>query len=362
MINLHANIQHAASALPAPRSDYTNQMPLIPLPDVGPHAEDVKTIRYPASANLMIDSLDRYPFQFGSLQQPTVPLQQPGNNFTLQSQEALIYGYFTRLAITQVYLKYNVPTVVDISDTAGVGNNIFTVIQTGSPSQQIRIPAGFYTAQTLAAAITTQFAAAPAPYDTYTCTWNATAAAFQFQSNNGQPFIFAASVFGAAALNPGTNPAVRCKYLLGITASNMQPTGTPATVQLCGPPRLYYTSFVDIVSQRLTKYQKVSDSESASGLTRQQAGVFPAIQNIVARVYLVPPNQRIASDVSGSPTPGSAPFDLVVDYNTPKHIRWSPNEAVYELDFQLYDQFGQKLYWSPKNPTEFCLTMHASES
>jgi hypothetical protein len=76
----------------------------------------------------------------------------------------------------------------------------------------------------------------------------------------------------------------------------------------------------------------------------------------------VPPNQRLASDISGNPSPGSSPCDIVVDYNTPKHIRWSNDETVYELDFRLFDQFGQPLYWTPQNATEFCLTMVASET
>ena len=368
MLPSRANVQLSATHFAAPGSQYTSQPPpsaFMPLPELHNKTEEATPIRPPASAHLMIDSLDRYPTQFAGFQQQSVALSQPGNNFKIESQEALIYGYFTRLGITQAYLKYNVPTVVDasanFSDTSGavIGNNRFSIQQVAGAVLTVNIPQGFYTPQTLADAVNVQLAASPAPYNTYTMAWNNATNSLRIASNNGQNFFVSPTIFNAAT-DPGTSVVLRCKYLLGISASNIGPANA-RQVQFFGPPRMYYTSFVDIVSQRLTKYQRVKDSESGSGINRRQTQTTPAIQNIVARVFLTPPNQR-TYDISGGLGPGSAPVDIVVDYNTPKHIRWSGEETVYELDFQLYDQFGQPLFWTPKFATEFCLTMVASET
>jgi hypothetical protein len=313
--------------------------------------------RPPASAHLMIDSLDRYSWQFGGLLQPSLSTSTPGNDFTISSQGALLYGYFTRIGITQVLLKYCVPTIV-----TGV-NDTFSISQTGTGgSATFTIPQGFYDGGSIAAKISTLLAASAAPYSSYTCVWNSVTQSLQFASNNGQTFGFQPPlIFGSS--NPGLNVRARTNYLLGVAPVNYVASigGTVGTTQLLAPARLYYTSFVDIVSERLTKYQRVKDSESGVGTNNAGIITVPAINNVVARVYLVAPNTRLVAGEDNA-TMGSAPIDICIDYNTPKHIRWSPNEAVYEMDFRLYDQFGVPLYWTPSNPTEFLLTMVASET
>lgn len=315
--------------------------------------------RPPASAHLMIDSLDRYGAQFGGIPGGAIGIGinnglPAGNDFTISAQGAMLNGYFTRLAITQVLLKYNVPTVV-----TGVNDTLRVSEVAAGASVTITIPQGFYTPTTIAAAITAQFAAAAAPYNTYTCVWNEASKSLKFASNDGQSFAFVTPA-PASNTNPGSNVLLRTYYLLGINSPIYQaPIGTPAAIQICGPPRLYYTSFVDIVSERLTKYQRVKDSESESARGRKNY-VVPGINNIVARVYLVAPNTRI--ETSADTAVGGSPIDICIDYNTPKHMKWSPGESIYQMDFRLFDQFGLPLYWTQANPTEFLLTCLASET
>ena len=86
--------------------------------------------------------------------------------------------------------------------------------------------------------------------------------------------------------------------------------------------------------------------------------------------YVTPVQSAVAPVVSGvglaDPTSdiyslGCQPFIMTADLNTPKTCRWSVDEAVYELDFQLYDQYGDLIYWDNIFPTEFQMTLLATE-
>lgn len=315
--------------------------------------------RPPASAHLMIDSLDRTRFNFSINNAQPASTSNPGNDFRITAQQPFLYGYFTRLAITQVYLKYRVPTILaDNSGTGVIGNNTFVISDlSSSTTLTVSLPQGYYDATSLAAAMQTAIQGLGVPFNTYTAVWNDVSKSIKVQSNNGGGFVFQPAIgSSAAALN-----RLKCHNVLGITYLN-GPTlggGSPSPIQILSPPRLTWTSFVDICSSRLTKFQRVKDGET--GTNQPSRGVTYNPQgNIIARVYLVAPNTRVVGDDTGGV--GSAPIDLVVDYNTPKHIRWSPEEAVYELDFQLFDQFGDPLPWAPNYGTEFNLTCVASET
>jgi hypothetical protein len=67
--------------------------------------------------------------------------------------------------------------------------------------------------------------------------------------------------------------------------------------------------------------------------------------------------------VATSPTSalGSEPFSLTADLTTPKVVRWNKDETVYNLDFKLYDQYGDLMYWTHENPTEFQMTLLCME-
>ena len=96
-----------------------------------------QTVRPPMTSELHLDSLDRYlPRQFKSYQDtvsPVAGLNMPAtdqilakvagpiwqpitssstNNCLIQTSRNLLYGYFSRVAITQFNINYNVPTVV----------------------------------------------------------------------------------------------------------------------------------------------------------------------------------------------------------------------------------------------------------
>lgn len=291
--------------------------------------------RPPASAHLLIDSLDRYDNNFAlAIRDPALP----GNNFILSKKVALLYGYFTRLGITQIQLQYRVPTIVE-----GVNDTFLMYDSDNQDYYEVVLQAGYYSATTLAAAIQAEvLALATTPFPGFTCAYNAIAGGF-LMACAGVNFSLAVAT-GAPYTDAEAKLWERTFVTIGGNANTLQTAAANAIAT--GVPQLLYTRWIDIVSDRLTKFQRVKDADTL--LTNKT--------NIVARVYLTAPNTRV------DPTASGGPFDLTWDPNTAKHIKWSANEAVHELDFRLFDEYGEPLYWSPSADTEFQITILASET
>jgi hypothetical protein len=336
------------------------------------------------SAILAISSLDRYttgiPNSLARKNSALINLYtglgQPGNNFQLSSNGAFIYGYMTRIAISQTQLDYRVPTVVpsnnvwpqfanDRTQPVVIGNDTFPIFVENNPigqqTQLVSIPYGFYTPTEMAAILTAQLRTKRG-LTTMTVTYtqsNPDAPAGLTGGGNG--FIFTQpeddglfSFYTGEELETlyNTNQVIsilKTYRLLGIEQNVNR--GHPATFfYLTQSPNFLYTPFIDIVSNNLTKFQKVKDSDtSVSGRTA-----------LIQRFYL--------SSV-GNPQPtsavyalGSQPFLVTADMNTRKIIRWNKDETVYNLDFELYDQYGDPLFWTPNYPTEFQMTLLCYEA
>ena len=299
--------------------------------------------RPPAYAHLLIDSKDRDP----NADKPPYPIiTTPANNFLIDRNQALLYGYLTRLAITQLQFNWRLPTVM-----TGI-NNVFIIAKVApAPAVGVvQLTQGYYNPTTLAAEIETQLQGV-AGFATYTCVYDANLGGFQFSSNNGDTFSFVPLDIVIVQYPLLAKAISRTYRLLGLSSGNIDVLSA-ATVQITGTPNMLYTDYVDICSRNLTKYQRVKDIDTAGTNTKSF---------IIARLYLCPTNQR--NLYSDTDAPGALPFDICVDYNTPKHIRWSPQEAVNQIDLQVYDEFGELLPWDVNNYNwDFQLTLVASET
>jgi len=286
-----------------------------------------QTIRQPAAASLLIDSMDRYKAGF----------PQDGNENTSSSNwrtnlpNYVMNGYFTRLAITQLQFFWNLPTII-------AGYNDYFIVDYGLDVYPITLTAGFYTPNTLAAEIQTRLLA-EIPGSGFTCTFSGGA----FLLTATDPFIIEPSFSGAVN-------DIRIVHTLQ-TLGFVNAGDAAATTFIGGVPTMLPTRFIDILSSYLTKFQDVKDSSTS------QAIIYNCI---IARVYPVPPNTRI--DIAPDGGPSENPFIITIDYNVPKQIMWSPNEALANFDIQLRDEFGDLIPWSPQYGCEYQLTMYASES
>ena len=305
------------------------------------------TQRPPAYAELLVDSLDRYNAGVGAVNNQT-----SSSDWQTRLNQIVLNGYFTRLAVTQIHLYWSLPTII------ANYNDLFrvTVLGPGAGQYLITVPQGYYTPTTLAAALQAALQAA-APAANFTCAFQGplpagvapltgTAAGFVFGVGAGTTFTFSTPPgFNITSANRFT----RFCQTIGLVIGRAQ-----ANYYLTSPPLMYATPFIDICSSTLTKYQRVKDTTTLNS---------PTVSNVIARVYPTAPNtNRYLTDVT---TPNESPFWICIDYNTPKHIKWDPNEPLSNFDLQLRDAFGDILPYDLTNSqygVEYQLTILATES
>lgn len=304
------------------------------------------------NAILAINSLDRYtiPIQGGPQLLSTALIQQynttgqPCNQFQIQSPGALIYGYISKIQVSQTQLLYNIPTVIP-------GRNDLLYIFSGTDQPFLttaifNIPFGFYNPQELAAILQIQIRASDigkpgGPATGFTVIYS-NVDGFVFSSNSTFTFYFPTLaeiqvVLGMAGYSTTAfQITLKCYRLLGLDIGNSQIGLTSPTVQMSNnTPNFLYTPYIDIISETLTKYQKIQDTDSS-----------PLKQSsIVSRIYMAGtgPPQLISGDTITTPI-GSRPFLIVQDLNYCKCIRWSRDEAVNSLDFTLRDVYGDLIF------------------
>jgi hypothetical protein len=198
-----------------------------------------------------------------------------------------------------------------------------------------------------------------------------TPTAFTVAFTNGQ-FVFSTNVagdtigvtpYGTGGAGPGTNQTLntlsyRTAKIFGFGAAAYI-TGAGGSGTITGfTPNMLYTDYVDICSSTLTKYKRVKDTNSTSA----------ARQDVVCRVYLT------ANDASTDPTTNSVVANtgtnppmmflpiINVSWATPNFNKWSVEEALSGIDFQLYDMYGNPLFWTSAYNTEFQATLTVSET
>lgn len=330
----------------------------------GKEEKDGKPIRSPAQAELVIDSLDRFHDQpggvytgqsYAKLVNAIFSTPLPSNNFTIRVGRNLLYGYFHRLAITQIQVQLRLPTVI-----TGYNDKFLLGKNNGATVSEITIPAGYYTPTTLAAALQTAIRAAPAGTAGYTVTYSTLNGGFAFATNTADTTNLWVANFPPSVNVPESTALIyyKCARLLGAgrlafgvqSETAVPPVFTPQTSFSTFCCNFFPTDYLDICSQTLTRYKRVKDANSTDA----------GLQNIVARVYLNPPDT--VQQYTANTSPNSAPSVLTVEYKTPDAHKWSAEEALQNIDFQVYDMYGDLMYWNTENNTEFQITLLASES
>lgn len=95
---------------------------------------------------------------------------------------------------------------------------------------------------------------------------------------------------------------------------------------------LLYTTYIDIVSDIITKNQDVRDSS-----TSVRTG-----QDLLARVYIAP--QAYTPINTNGSVIGSTPFHLHYQWQQPKVLGWNADEALPTFRIQLRDDKGQVMF------------------
>jgi len=354
------------------------------------HSEekDGKPQRDPARAELHIDSLDRYHVnspgiaatvasqQLAKLIGPTVTPQAlytasgpglTGTNFvvTAKNSRNLIYGYFERIALTQIQLFFRCPTIISGTDWEyGNGTIYLSYYQTSSGTTFTRafvLPTGNLSPAGLAALMQVLIRAWPTLTPTaFTVTF--TAGVFVFSTNVAGDTI-GVTPYGTGGAGPGTNATLntasyRTAKLFGFGAEAYVIGAGGAGTIYGRTPNMLYTDYVDVCSSTLTKYKRVKDTNSTDA----------ARQDVICRVYLTannastdPTTNSVVANTATNPPMIYMPI-INTSWATPNYNKWSVEEALSSIDFQLYDMYGNPLFWTSVYNTEFQATLTVSET
>jgi hypothetical protein len=182
---------------------------------------------------------------------------------------------------------------------------------------------------------------------------------FSFSTNVAGDTI-AATPYGFAALGLSeilNTIALRTAKIFGFGADAYVPGAGVAATIFGRTPNLLYTDYIDVCSSALSKYKRVKDTNSTDA----------ALQEVICRIYLTGNNTStdpLTNSVVANNTTNPITFfpKINTSWITPNFNKWSVEEALSTLDFQLYDMYGNPLYWTSIYNTEFQCTLTVSET
>ena len=351
----------------------------------GAPSEVATPIRYPAVALLCVDSADgeqTIPVRYDA---SGLPIQNAGfrydtntpANIQINKQTPMLFGYMTRVSLTEVNINWDIPNVLPINNTLTLA--LYDPSQVFIKNIRISIPAtygiGYYPAPRLISSVVANLNTATTSLG---ITWDGvvesiinTGAITTQQVSNNPRFVLESigGFFRILPCNVGyweTNIPGTGLYLppleddltnmMGftpfvVTRAEDALTNAPLPVVpyyafiYGGYASCQYTPYVDIVSKLLTKNQNVADNSSAKNNTGSK----------LARIYLnrddITTREITATyDASGilvstsDNAVGTSCFTLRREFKTPKVISWNTTENVDIIDIEVLDYKGRPIY------------------
>ena len=293
-------------------------------------------IRVPATANLMIDSADRIYDLSGTV--PVYTRYPTPFDFQIDRPQALLNGFFTRIATSEVALEWNIPNI-----SPQLSNNNLQ-FQVDASTFTATFPQGFYTVQEVLQALPVYMnnVAGGAAFSTVATT------------------VFEGSERALINLNQSTftiSPSKLADTLFTQT-DQLQNTSNKPYFQAIDLRPLRY---IDFVSEDLTYNQSLKDSSTAK---------YP--RDVLNRWYFDWDTPPILDGFGYPILMGYTPFYTRRLYNPPKQIKWEPNMPLGNNRFQLYDNNGQLMTYlntpgqvnsgNGVNKTNWLMTLQVSEN
>lgn len=280
--------------------------------------EKATPIRYPSTANLMIDSFDRNLVQY-----PTC------ENFLITKNQSIMNGFFTRIGTTEVVLEW-------FSGNIGGANGQFAYT-VNDVTTNFSL-AGFYTVASLIDDIVSNLNETTSSTG---LTWSASAVQGGGVSltATGAPDI----VFSLVAPILLTLTAETTEFSGTIPAGGSESFEIDASTADIRPVR-----YLDMVCTQLTNNQAVKDASTAQN-----------VRDVLCRWYFDYDNQNPTDEYGFPILMGYQPFCLRRLFNPAKQIQWQTNVPIGQLSFQLYDDSGNLATVSEQ--TNYLMTLQASE-
>jgi hypothetical protein len=315
-------------------------------------------IRNPSTANFLIDSEDRVGFNattvFGTVGSLTTTgssdfaITKPGQN--------LITGFFTRLAMTEIELTWNIFNVNSTNNSLGV--SVRTVAGGAITNYTVSITQGNYTVKDALDALVTAMSTATGQTFTVVNSVGTSlgAAGKKAIQITGAAFTFA---FYRLTGTPVSGPVVlNLAQRLGFITADISvlplPTAFFSSAWTAYKPNLLAYDYIDITSPQLASQQKLKDATTSN---------FDAIDVIYRWVFANDEADPNAVDAYGYPIiQGYLPFKSRRYLAFPKQVRWDPLLPVGNLQFQTYTDLQALLqYTGAAEAFEFRMLMLVSE-
>jgi len=284
----------------------------------------VSVSRPPSTANLFIDSNDRQANAEGFK-------LQPATDFTIQKNNNILTGYFTRLAVVEIVLDWCIPNVSPFFN-----NNQFAVI-IGDTQYAVEMPTAHYNvAQALNKLVSLLNIAVGSAFFSVA-----------YSSATGEVSFDGTSNFTINADNQFDNLTAELGFVGILDESSSKQI-------VC--PKLLPTGYIDFLCNQLTYPQDVKDGSTAL-----------LENNVIYRWYLAW-EQEPSTDAYGFPIfQGYTPFLARRYLAFPKQIKWDNNLPIGQLNFQVVDDKGVIISTYESIPTgvgelEFNMTLLVSEN
>ena len=270
-------------------------------------AEKGVAIRMPSVANLMVDSEDR-----------TTTYPKPWQ-FQITKSQALLNGYFTRVAATEVVLDWFEPNII-----TGYNDEFEIEVTATSTSYTATISQGSYTIEQALDAIVVGLNAAGTGL-----TWSISGIGANCVLEATGAFTITSTALSLALAFNSAAPSATSSFLFG--------------------PDLRPTRYLDFMSSDLTYNQNVKD-----GTTNQYDN------NVLCRWYFAWDNPPVL-DAYGFPIlMGYTEFCCRRLFSPAKQIKWEPNMPIGNLNFKVVDDQNElPEYASPS--TSWQMTLQLSE-
>lgn len=281
--------------------------------------EKAVTIRYPATANLMIDSQD----QVSQSGNPPYSVRINPWSFQIAKSNSLFNGFFSRIGTTEVVLEWNNPNI-----KADLSNNVLPIDISGTP-YIVPINDGFYTVEQLL---------------DYIETW-IDANTIANMTINSNPAVIGDWPTNIEFNAPVTFLPSKLTFQLGL------PLTTNTTFFLNNVDLRPYR-YIDFVSSQLTYNQDLKDSSTAL-----------LVRDVLCRWYFCY-DETITVDAYGFPIlMGYTPFYVRRIFNPPKQIAWQANMPIGQISFEVFGNDGN-LVTSPvyDGKSNWLMTLQVSEN
>jgi len=299
----------------------------------GAPKEQAIPIRQPGVALLCVNSADaeRFDNSTGLRVDSNFP-----NRIIINNQSPLLFGYMTRLSLTEICLQWSSPNVNETNNSI----TIFCDNKTGDYlTTRVFVGEGWYTPTQLATALQTALRTTFEDFlgdeNLWECSVNSTTGQFTIDTGGGD-FLFYVIPGNARNVGLSYKQDDLCN-MLGLTPTNFESQDTYESIT-GGYASYQYTPYVDIVSNLLTKNQNVRDCDTSK----------KAQGNFLARVYLANEDIVPTDYANGTNIIGCRPFVFKREFKTPKIITWNTTENIDNIDLQVLDYKGNPLYIPPQ--------------